>query len=95
MRSHRVLVLATLSRTICEGMMRVEALSSMRRDAERRSTIKVHPIFSEAPHVRGSTPRPKTGSEKKTKCILMNNSMARVYSYVIFRNKIGLPTILG
>ena len=25
----------------------------------------------------------------------MNNPMAQVYNYVIFRNKIGIPTILG
>ena len=31
---------------------------------KRRSTIEVHPSFSEAPHLRSSVPRPKTGSSK-------------------------------
>ena len=38
---------------------------------------------------------PKTDFIKNQIALPMNNPMAQVYNNVIFRNKIGIPTILG
>ena len=54
---------------------------------------EVHPNFSEAPHLRGSIPHPKTDFSKNQIAPPMNNPMAQLYKNVIFRNKIGIPTI--
>ena len=57
---------------------------------QRRSTIEVHPIFSEAPHLRSSIPRPKTDFQQKSKCLVANNPMAQVYkTFFFFGIKIG------
>ena len=50
----------------------------------RRSTIEIHPKFSEAPHSRSSIPHPKTGLQQKSNCIAVNNPMAQVYTKRLF-----------
>ena len=60
---------------------------------ERRSTIEVHPPFSEAPHLRSPIPLPKTDFSKKQKCIAANHPMARVFTTFLFEIKIGIQTI--
>ena len=64
---------------------------------QRRSTIEVHPKCSEAPHLRTSPPHPKTDLSKKTQIPSRKtkNHRPRVYKSIFFRNKIGIPTILG
>ena len=56
----------------------------------RRSTIELHPIFSEAPHVRSSMPHPKTDLKQKSYRIAANNPMARVYKTFFIEIKIGV-----
>ena len=45
----------------CDGNVMTAVL---RNTGRKRSTIEVHPNFSEAPHLRGSIPRPKPDSSK-------------------------------
>ena len=55
----------------------------------RRSTIEVHPKFTENPHLRNSTPHPKTDAsinEMESRWI----TLAQVYNFVTFCNKIGI-----
>ena len=61
---------------------------------KRRSTIGVHPTVSESPHLKRSIPYPKTDLAAKIKLHPDEYPHGpQVYSDVIFRNKIGIPTI--
>ena len=62
-------------------------------EAERRSTIEVHPKVSEAPHLRSSIPHPKTDFRKKSKCLAAKNPMAQVYKKRKIEIKVDIPTI--
>ena len=72
-------------------------------NAWRGSTmmIEVHSIFSEAPHLRGlhtvSKPPECWFPQNKSNCIpVMNPMMTPMYTKsILFRNKIGIPTIFG
>ena len=70
-------------------------LQTLNGHGKRRSTIEVHPKFSEAPHLRSSSTSPEYRLQLKSNCIPMNNPMAQVYQNVFFRNKIGIATILS
>ena len=61
----------------------------------RRSTIEVYPSVSEAPCLRSSISYPTTDFSKNQICIPMSKLMTQEYKNIIFRNKIGIPTILG
>ena len=61
----------------------------------RRFTIKVHPNKYEAPHFRSSTPHPKTDfseNQNESRWIL---PWPKYTQNGVFRNKIGIPTILA
>ena len=61
----------------------------------RRSTIGIHPDFSEALSLEELHTSPGHWLQQKSNCLPMNNPMAQVYKIDIFRNKIGSPTILA
>ena len=62
----------------------------------RRSTIGVHPEFSEAPLSRSYIYLTRKMTSAKTKLLpAMNNFMAQVYENVIFGGLIGISTSLG
>ena len=60
----------------------------------RRSTVEVHPIFPEAPHLRSSTPRPGTDLSK-IKLLPDKQSHGPSIHNVFVQKQIDLPTILG
>ena len=62
---------------------------------QRRSTIEVHPNFSEAQYLRSSIPHPKTDLNKKPSWIPTNHSMAQVTNMPFFETNFDILTILG
>ena len=89
---------ASLGGRVCAGEHAVTVASFSLFHPMRRSTIKIHPNFSEAPHLRSSIPtvsHPKTDSSKKSSCIPMNTPIAQGHIYVMFRYKIGILTFLS
>ena len=63
--------------------------AQIKYQVKRRSTIEVHPSFSEAPHhLRSSIPHAKTYFiQQKSNCIATKNPMAQVYKTFFFRNQ--------
>ena len=55
------------AKVFCSGLSfpRMLGVSRLESPEMRRSTIEVHPTFSEAPHLRSSIPHPKTDFSKK------------------------------
>ena len=62
---------------------------------QRRSTVEVHPNFSEAQYLRSSIPHPKTDLNKKPNWIPTNHPMAQVTNMPFFETNFGILTILG
>ena len=64
-------------------LLRVKPLGFERAQQVRRSTIKVHPNFSKAPHLRSSLPHLKTDFSKKTQIasrrIILGPSLENVF----------------
>ena len=78
------------------GAIYLDPCSMGRKLTKMRSTIKVHPDFSEAPHFRSSIPHQNPDySNIPMASRRMIFPMAQVYKRVSFRNKNGIPTVLG
>ena len=58
-------------------------------DAQRCSTIQVHPNVSEAPHFRSSRPHPKTHFSKNKKGMPINIPIAQVHEIAIFEPRLA------
>ena len=59
------------------------------------STIEVHPSFFWGSSLKELHTSPENWCQQKSKYIPMNNPIVQVYENVLFRHKIGIPTILG
>ena len=62
---------------------------------QRRSTIKVHPNFSEAPQLRSSVPPPENRLRQKSNGIPMNDPTAQVFKNVIFETRLAFSDDFG
>ena len=77
------------------GFTRLMKHELLRSAEEARSTIEVNPNFSEAPHLRSSTPHPKTDFGKKYNASWQIVPWPKSTKSFFFKTKIEIPTIWG
>ena len=56
--------------------------------------IEVHPILSEAPHLRSSVSHSESDFSKESHCIPTRPPVGQAHEHAIVRNTIGISVIL-